>query len=384
MKIAVLQSIYKPDYRGGVEVVVENIVRGLKHSGHDVFVIAVGRSNKSEEVDGIKVHRVKSFNFFNFLDINRQPAWKRLFWHVLDLANDFQTWRIFRILSSERPDLILTHNLKGLGYGAPLLAKILGIRHVHTIHDMQLIHPSGLYLDGQKMSWPEKAYCLICRIVFGSPDKVVFPSQHIKETYSRLNFFPQSLKAVLGNPLPAEVKIRQAKKGGKKDGLVFAFVGQVEGYKGIIGLIKALQGLSGNWSLLVAGEGKALEEAKKLSLDLPQVKFFGRLSQIELEQKIWSEADLLINPSQVAESFGMVVIEAYARGIPVLASSIGALAEIVKDGETGWLFKSEDWYDLRHRLEFVLENRDKAKELRPNCLRAAEKYLMPNYLRELF
>ncbi|OQA36892.1 MAG: D-inositol 3-phosphate glycosyltransferase [Parcubacteria group bacterium ADurb.Bin326] len=384
MKVALFHCIYKPDYRGGAEVVVENIARAIKNSGKDIFVVSVGRSDRHEIIDGIDVFRIKPFNIFNFLDINRQPAWKRLLWHVIDLANDIQTWKIFKLLLKEKPDLIISNNLKGLGYGVPLLAKLMNIKHVHIIHDMQLIHPSGLYRDGQLLNFLEKAYLFFCKSLFGNPSKVVFPSFHIRDTYDRLGFFKNSTKVVLGNPLPLNVNIKKLKKDKKDDEVVFAFVGQIEEYKGIIGLLKALPGLGGNWKLLVAGDGKAIAESKKISLDLGRVVFYGHLNQDELEQKIWSETDVLINPSMVAESFGMVVIEAYAKGIPVLASDSGALPEIVKDGKTGWIFKSGDWYDLRHRLEFIIANQQAVRELSANCLREAERYAMANYLKELF
>jgi len=383
MKIVVFHSIYKPDYRGGAEVFVENLVQGLKMLNHEVLLVAVGRSNRQEEIEGIKVFRIKPFNLFNFLDINKQPAWKRFFWHIIDLINDWQTWKIFKILSQEKPELVITNNLKGLGYGIPYLIKILGIKHIHIVHDMQLIHPSGLYQDNQSLNWGEKIYMFFCKNLFASPFKVIFPSNYIKNIYNRLGFFKNSLKVVLNNPLPYNINIRKNKKSRNKQ-IVFVFVGQIEEYKGIIGLLKSFTGLPGNWKLLIAGEGKALDEAKKIALDFKQIIFYGHLNQNELEQKIWSQADILINPSLVAESFGMVVIEAYARGIPVLAADIGALSEIVKENQTGWLFKVGDWYDLRRRLEFIINNHQVINKLSNNCLKEAEKYSLINYLKELF
>lgn len=381
MKIAVLHSIYKPDQRGGAEVVVENTVLGLKAEGHEVFVIAVGRENKTEEIGGVKVYRIKPANLFNFLDINGQPAWKRFFWHLIDMFNDFQTWRLFKILVQEKPDLALTHSLMGLGYELPRLLKILKIRNIHTIHDMQLIHPSGLLGEEEKMSWPAGAYCHLCRWLFGSPEAVVFPSEYIKEIYERLHFFKKSKLAVLGNPLPAGIKLGSLKAPAGK--FTMAYAGQIEPYKGVIDLIKIVSGLAGDWELLIAGDGSAMREATKWSLDNSKVKLLGRLGAEELEQKIWSQADILINPSKVAESFGLVVIEAYARGIPVLASAIGALKGLVKEGKTGWLFKPGDQLDLKRSIEFIMSNREQIKAMQGHCLKEAEKFELKNYLKEL-
>ncbi|MFA5021217.1 MAG: glycosyltransferase, partial [Patescibacteria group bacterium] len=191
-------------------------------------------------------------------------------------------------------------------------------------------------------------------------------------------FFPKSRLAVLGNPLPAGLKIASAKIA--TDRFVMAYVGQLEPYKGVIDLIKITQGLSGDWELLIAGDGSAKREAVKWSLDNGKIKLLGRLNAIELEQQIWSRADILINPSKTAESFGLVIIESYARGIPVLASSIGALKELVKDRQTGWLFKAGDQLDLKRNIEFILANRDQLAPMKDNCLAVAKKFQLDGYL----
>lgn len=381
MKIAVIHSIYKPDVRGGAEIVVENIIAGLRAAGHEVFVISVGYQNIHEEIDGVRVFRVKPFNLFNFFDLNRQPAWKRLLWHLIDMFNDVQTWRIFKILEAEQPTLALTHSLKGLGYGITQLLKIMGIKNIHTIHDMQLIHPSGLLDERENIFKLAKLYAWLCRLQFASPAAVVFPSEYIKEIYVRLNFFSGSRLEVLGNPLPAGTVIKARTKPAGE--FVLAYVGQIEPYKGVIDLIKATQGLAGNWRLLVAGSGSAFLEATKWSLDNGRVELLGRLTPLELEQKIWSVADLLVNPSKVAESFGLVVIEAYARGIPVLASKIGALKELIKENQTGWLFKPGDQLDLKRNIEFILANQEQLKAMTANCLKSAEQFTLDNYLSKL-
>jgi len=381
MKIAVIHNIYKPNARGGAEIVVENIVHGLKAANHDVFVISVGRDNVREEIDGVRVYRVKPFNLFNFLDINDQPAWKRLFWHIIDMFNDPQTWRIHKVLTEEKPDLALTHSLMGLGYEITWLLKLMGIKHIHTIHDMQLIHPSGLLGENEEIGGLARIYAWLCQKLFGSTSAVIFPSHYIKDIHSRFKFFKKSKLAVLGNPLPPDTSIAIAKQPAEK--IIMAYVGQIEPYKGIIDLIKAVQGLAGNWELLVAGDGGAMMEATKWSADNPKVKLLGRLAPQQLEQEIWSKADILINPSKVAESFGLVVIEAYARGIPVLASKIGALKDIVLENKTGWLFKAGDQLDLKRSIEFILANQDQLKLMKENCLEEAKKYALSDYLDEL-
>lgn len=383
MKIGIIHSIYKPQTRGGAEVVMETIVSGLRNRGHEVFIICVGRTEQSEELDGSKVYRLKHFNLFNFFDLGAKPVWQRLIWHLVDMFNDVQTWRVFKILYQEKPDLVITGSLKGIGYEIPKLLKILKLKNIHIVHDMQLLHPSGLLPDKDGFSWLERAYSAACRFLFGSPSVVVFPSEYISNIYRRFKFFQSSEIRVIGNPLPPGTKVARRRSANEDSKIVFAFVGQLEEYKGILDLIKAADTLSGNWQLLIAGEGSAYPEAKKRAIDNPRIEFLGRLNQEELEQKIWSKADILINPSRVPESFGLVVIEAYAAGLPVLAAKIGALDGLVKDNKTGWLFKPKDQFDLKRLMEFILTNQEQLPAMKAAALQEAEKYQIQSYLSEL-
>lgn len=374
-----MHSIFRPETRGGAEVVFDHIVYGLKKRGHEVEVIASGRDNLEHTEDGVKVHNIKSANLFNFLDINGQPVVKRFFWHLLDMMNNVQTWSIYKIIKSYQPDIIWTHNLKGLSYLTPRVARILKIRNVHTIHDMQLLHPTGLIPENERLGAASKMYLALCRLIFGSPETVIFPSDYIKKVYLRHGFFKHSKILVLGNPLPDGLTI-SIKKPEAVDPFTIAYVGQIEEYKGVIDLIKAVDGLPGEWQLLVAGDGGATRDAVRWSINSKRIKLLGRLSQSELEQQIWSVADLMVNPSRTPESFGMNIIEAYARGIAVLASNIGALPELVKEGETGGLFKPQDIYDLKRQLEFILANREKFAGYKAHCVEAAKRFELENYL----
>jgi glycosyltransferase involved in cell wall biosynthesis len=69
---------------------------------------------------------------------------------------------------------------------------------------------------------------------------------------------------------------------------------------------------------------------------LPNVKFLGFLDK-ESQQKAWAECSFAVIPSIVPETFGMIVLEAWARQRPVVAYRIGALAETVDDGINGVL-----------------------------------------------
>ncbi len=382
MKICLIHAIYKPYYRGGAEVVFANIVEELKRRGDNFFIITLGYKNAVEEVDGIKVYRIKPCNLFNFLDINNKPAWLRLPWHLLDMFNDVQAWRVYRILDKEKPDLIYGQGLKGLGYLLPAVIRALKLKFIYGIYDMQLISPTGLLQSDGQRGLLEKIYGRICRRLFGSPTAVIFPSQYAKAVYDKFNFFLRSKKVVIGNPLriadnPAKPKAAEGKT------VNFLFLGQVVKYKGIMELIGAIKQTPGNLQLHVVGDGAGLDTAKEAARGDQRIIFHGQLDQERLEREIWPQTDLLVNPSQVPETFGMVVIEAFSHGLPVIASNIGALTEIVSHNKTGWLVEPGNEVALRERIKRIMAEPQAPGKMSAACLAAAKKYSADKYVEAL-
>lgn len=381
MKIALIHSIYHPYRRGGAEVAVETIAAGLQALGHQVSVITVGYQTALEEIGGVRVYRIKPFNLFNFLDINKQPVGKRFFWHIIDMFNDVQAWRIYKVLKQQQPDLIWGHNLKGLGYYVPRLARILKIKYIQSIHDMQYLHPSGLLTDAWRLGLGARIYGWFCRQLLSSPELVVFPSKFMKRIYDSKGFFPRSREVVLGNPISL---LPQMPPLAAKETVNCLYLGQVEKYKGIFDLIESFKSLAGTIILNVVGEGSALSAAKEMAGDDERIKFWGRLNQEELEKNIWPVTDLLINPSRVSESFGLVVLEAFAHGIPVIAGAIGALPELVAEGQTGWLILPGDKEALKNKLQGIIDGKLIDEQMKEKCLARAMDFEVGHYLEKLF
>jgi glycosyltransferase involved in cell wall biosynthesis len=381
MKIFLLHAIFRPERRGGAEVVVQRIVDGLVDLGHEVSVIAVGRTNQTEREEKMVIHRIKSWNIFNFLDLGMKPMWQRLIWHCLDITNDVQAWRIYKILKKEKPDLVLTHNLKGLGYVVPRLLVYLNIKHIHTVHDQQLLHPSGL--SGEKLSLVATIYMWLCRWLFASPQVVVFPSQAILSRYEKYRFFPRSQKIVLGNPLPYPVP--ELVKPQSREKYSVLYLGQIEKYKGVFDLIEGVRNIkSEKLQLHIVGDGSALQDAKNIAEGDARIIFHGRApSQQWLQENIWPTIDLLVLPSHAWESFGMVVIEAFAHGVPVLVSKNGALPELVEEGRTGWILDSITSELIASKVTWIMDGACRLESMRMLCHARAKDFELDSYLKRL-
>jgi len=130
------------------------------------------------------------------------------------------------------------------------------------------------------------------------------------------------------------------------------FVGRLSPEKGVSTLLAAWKLLRGRMALRIAGDGPLAEQVAKTARCLPGVEWVGR-KNIEDVYTLMGEASLVLMPSEWYETFGRVVIEAFAKGTPVLVSAIGALAELVDPGRTGLHFRPGDPEDLAAKVEWA-------------------------------
>lgn len=384
MKICLIHSLYSPYSRGGAEVVVEIIAKELARQNHEVILITLGRKDKVEQQGKIKIYRIKPFNIFSFLDITKKPIWLRLFWHPLDVFNLSSYSKVKKILASEKPQVVMTHNLKGLGYLIPKAIRQSDVAHIHTLHDVQLARPSGIIFFNQKKPFLiiDKVYERFTRKLFGSPQHVISPSKWLMDYYTKRGFFYNSQKIILQNPVVfKKIKpITQEKTDGK---VHLLFVGQIEKFKGILFLIKVLKNIpQTNWHLTIVGSGKSEHEVKDLIVGDDRFEFVGRVPQENLSD-YFRQADLSIVPSLVYENSPKVIDESLVANVPVIAADIGGVSEMVKDNYNGFTFAAGNEKNLAEVLEYFLNHPEKIEDLKKNCFVSVRDYSVGNYIKKL-
>jgi len=137
----------------------------------------------------------------------------------------------------------------------------------------------------------------------------------------------------------------------EKDRSGALYAGRLSAEKGIDVLLKAWDGVG--LELAIAGQGLLYEDLSKLCR--PNIKVLGHLSLEDLHQKML-RAQFLIVPSLWYEGLPMVVLNAFACGLPVIASRLGSLAELVEDGVTGLHFTPGDAGDLKEKVLWANRN----------------------------
>jgi len=383
MKIVLIHNLYGVYSRGGAETAVEMMAENFKKNGDEVFIITTRPIIHRQE---IKTEKAKDENKIYYLpslfyNLSRIPFPLRIFWHFGQFFS-LKSRRIKKILRVEKPDLIITHNLLGLSFLIPPLIRRLKIKHWHFLHDIQLIHPSGLMLWGQEKKisgLSAKIYRLLTRALFASPEKIISPSHWLLDLHNQYGFFknseteirpfvwPKEQGALNSNQLktqtasnndrsatqtasdqagPAESAPIELKQKIKK----FLFIGQIEKQKGIFLLIKAFKKISNpdiKLTIAIRGGGASMAAAKEAATGDKRISFIGPLSYEEAE-KIKAANDCLIVPSLCYENSPTVIYGARAAGLRVIAANLGGIPEII--GTEDKLFNPGDEEDLQRKI----------------------------------
>ena len=358
MKLLFINTLYHPNHVGGAEKSTQLLAEGLRDAGHEVAVITCDRTpgTRVAEVNGVTVYCVGLKNFYWPYSAGRPGRVMRAAWHAVDSYNPLMAATVGGILQQEKPDAVSTQNLTGFSCSVWRVAKGRGVPLYHTLRDYSLMCPkASMFRAGR--ACPEQ--CRLCRI-YTSPSKrlsvhvdgVVGISRYILETHLRAGYFASvGSRRVIHNAvsLPRHRPFSVGPRGGP---LRLGFMGQLTPEKGVGRLVDAMQ----NWPasrcrLVVAGRGSPAYERDLRRRAPENVQFLGFVNAAQL----FGEIDVLVVPSIWPEPFGRIVIEAYAHGVPVIASDCGGLPELVEHGRTGILYSSANPVGLERAIATFLD-----------------------------
>lgn len=155
---------------------------------------------------------------------------------------------------------------------------------------------------------------------------------------------------------------------GEHRGGAVLFVGRLSANKGLRTLVAAWRRLGGRRALTVVGDGPLAglrDEAP------PGITWAGRQPREAVLARM-KDAHVLVFPSEWYEGFPVAVVEAFATGLPVIASRVGAMTEIVEDGRTGLLFAPGDADDLAAKVEWAFAHSTELAAMGRNARREFE------------
>jgi glycosyltransferase involved in cell wall biosynthesis len=350
MKILLVHNYYQQ--RGGEDIVFEQERDLLRRAGHQV--IEYCRSN--EEVDNASLlARIQAV---------AATIWAR------------QSCRSFsRLLAREKPNVVHAHNtflrISPSIYWACARA---GVPVVQTLHNYRLLCPVGQFLRASQPChacldrglWQGVRYGCYrdsraatavvalmltihrrCKTWTDRIDRYIALSN-----FSRAQFVAAGLAAEKVLVKPNFVYPDPGVAAGPGDCAVF--VGRLSPEKGLPTLLSAWKLLRSRVPLLIVGEGplRAELEQQAYAEGLTSVRFCGRLERQQVFATL-KRARFLVFPSQCYENFPGAIAEAYACGVPVLASALGTMREVVDDGITGLLVGAADPVELSEKVEWA-------------------------------
>lgn len=173
------------------------------------------------------------------------------------------------------------------------------------------------------------------------------------EKYRKENFFNQSEKKVV------------------------LFVGRLAEKKGVTYLIDAMKQIDA--LLVIVGDGPLKKELKEQADKIgTRIRFLGSKSHEELKT-IYASADIFVAPSITAsdgdkEGLGLVILEAMASGLSVVASKSGGIPDIVKDGYNGFLVEEKDVDGLAEKINYLIASESERQKISNNGLKTAYEY----------
>ncbi len=388
MKICLINNLYHPDKRGGAEEMVYLLVNELKKQKHDIFVICSSSEYKKttqEKIEKTTVYRIGYEKYFPFSKINEQSVLKRFLWRIHQFKNKYSSSMIYQLLDKEKPDLILSHNVLALGYNTiqtiNKYATINKKKHITTIHDVQLIYPSGILKSGDNYSKTLlKLYIFFTKKMYSSCKFVVFPSNALLKFYNKYKFFRKSSLHIIANPV--ELESHNNKKTSSEK-LRFLYLGQLEEHKGIMELIKTFRQIDAEkFHLTIAGRGSLSQKIQDMIYIVNNIDFVGEFDK-EKRINLLQKNDIVVVPSTCFENSPMTIYEAFLSGTPVLASNIGGIPELIEDNVTGWLFNSGNINNLKSKILEIYENKEGIEELQKNCSTFVKQFDIKNYIKKI-
>tara|TARA_B100000902_G_C27294697_1_gene909241 strand:+ start:838 stop:1923 length:1086 start_codon:yes stop_codon:yes gene_type:complete len=230
-------------------------------------------------------------------------------------------------------------------------------------------------------SWMFKAWGYLFKPWLEDKETFIAVSESAKNSLSRYNYnFPVQ---ILPNGVSKNF-FNESNKNKNKNKIKILFVGRNEERKGVEVLIESFKILKSknikkNFELIMIGEN--IEKLKYIYDYLDDCKFLAHIEGNDLINH-YNDSHILCSPAIENESFGIVLIEAMASKVAVLASDINGYNDLI-DNKNGLLFKNKDINDLSNKLTLLIENDNLRNNLINNGYKFSTKYNWQNISKDI-
>jgi len=383
MKIGFVSNCYAPRTIGGAELIMQAQAQSCRDAGHEVFVITLSPEGGAvkDAVEDVPVYRLPTRNsYWPFAPIEQRTGPRKAVFHVRDSYNAPAARDFMAVIELELPDVVVTHNLCGFSVALWSYLQERAIPVVHVLHDYYLMCPNTTrYHNGADCGCACSILSLPKRRASGAVSAVVGVSQYVLEQHLARGYFPRAIHQVIYNGRALLGGERRLKT--NRGPLRIGFLGRVEHVKGIEVLLQALNADRGlPIQLQVGGRGEPgyLAYLQQKYPD-PRVSYLGYVNAADFYRGL----DVIVVPSLWHEPLPGVVYEPWEYGIPVIASQVGGIPEMINAAGIGWLVAPGDSGALLVALQNVVRLGDELDEYVEPLKRIRESYLPQRASRSL-
>ncbi|MGQ0642266.1 MAG: glycosyltransferase family 4 protein [Gemmatimonadaceae bacterium] len=355
LRFCMLTTFYPPYAFGGDAIGIQRLSRALVRRGHHVTVVhdadaynmlhagAEPSAPLHDNDEGVEVIRLKS-GFGHLSPLLTQQFGRP----VLTRA------RIRKILAHGRYDVVNFHNVSLIG-GPGLFSLAPDSIRLYMAHEHWLVCPTHV-LWRYRRERCDARECVRCMLSYRRPpqlwrwtgyldrqlrhvDTVITMSEFSRRKHLEFGLpcDPDVLPYFLPDPEP---HARSVAGPSPNERPYFFFAGRLERIKGLDDVIPLMRSFDAA-DLVIAGDGEYAQHLRQLAEGIAHVKFLGRLAPDEL-RRYYAHAIALLVPSVCFETFGIVLIESFRQGTPVIARRLGPFPEIVAESGGGELFDTPD------------------------------------------
>lgn len=388
MKIVIATAVYYP-MTNGVAVFSHNLAVGLAKRGHEVMVLCPSQTGKNytRMIDGVRTVYLKSIQAKVYPDqIHPVPKKRRLFYRHGFRVSVFPQKEIRRALDDFNPDVVHVQISDPIGLSVVYYARKRGIPIVTTEHNQPEVITDPLKMPG---FLKKPANALLAAYFVNRQSKSDFVTMPTKQSIDSLII---SRGKDIGVPVAAVsngVDLGDFKPGKPSreiydkynipsDRPIVLYVGRVDPEKKIGTVIEAfslaLKKIP-NALMLVVGDGVDKNRLEKKVAEegiSGNVKFLGRILPPDLYE-IYKVGDLFATASEI-ETQGIVLIEAAATGLPLIAVDKGAVSEVCITGENGYLCQPGNVTEISDAMVKILSDEKLRDKFSQNSIKIASEH----------
>ena len=342
MRVAVFTETFLPKMDGIVRVVCL-LLDHLKDRGIETMVFSPRLGDGVDDYNGMPVCTLNGLTLPLYPELRICPPSPTMYRQM----RDFQPH--------------IAHFIHPVTVGLPgmMMAKQLDIPTLASFH-LDLARMA----DHHKLPFLRPVTNILTRNVFNWADYALAPSKLVQQEMLALGVRDVGLwkRGVDGekfNPNYYDDAMRHELSDGHPDDVLLLYVGRLSNEKRVHELKAVLEQVPGT-RLAIVGDGPARESLEVEFADLP-AKFMGYMRGERLSQA-YASADMFTFASAL-ETFGLVVVEAMAAGLPVVSSRVGGIPDVVHEGVTGYTFDVGDVGALVEGVRKIALDRDTIRQM---------------------